>query len=96
MAKAGVDVLAAQLAIELGPFGITSNVIAPGPIRGTEGVKRLIRTEGEAGRLPSIPLGRLGSLKEISDAVIYLFADTGDYVNGHVLVGKCDVLTIAF
>ena len=36
VAKAGIDTLSAQLAIELGPCGVTSNVIAPGPIAGTE------------------------------------------------------------
>lgn len=78
--------MAAQLAIKLGLQGITSNVIAPGPIYGTEGVKRLIKQEGND--CPQIPLGRLGSLKEMADAVVYLFADTGDYVNGEILVGK--------
>ena len=41
VAKAGVDALSANIAIEYGPFGLTSNVIAPGPIAGTEGMDRL-------------------------------------------------------
>jgi peroxisomal 2,4-dienoyl-CoA reductase len=36
-AKAGVDALSKVLAVEEGPFGVRSNVIAPGPIEGTEG-----------------------------------------------------------
>ena len=85
VAKSGVDALAVQLAIEMGPRGITSNVIAPGPIEGTEGVRRLLK---DTSRLSKIPLGRLGQLKEVADAVVYLFGDTGDYVNGSVLVGE--------
>ncbi len=36
-AKAGVDALSAVLAVEEGPRGVRSNVIAPGPIANTEG-----------------------------------------------------------
>lgn len=88
VAKSGIDSLSAQLAIELGPRGITSNVIAPGPIDGTEGVRRLIATGKVADRSRTIPLGRLGSLKDMGDAVVYLFSDAGSFVTGAVLVGK--------
>lgn len=40
-AKAGIDALAKNLAVELGPLGIRSNCIAPGAIDNTEGLKRL-------------------------------------------------------
>src|SRR5881628_3068934 len=40
-AKAGVDSLTRTLAVEWGPYGIRVNGIAPGPIEGTEGVRRL-------------------------------------------------------
>jgi 2,4-dienoyl-CoA reductase [(3E)-enoyl-CoA-producing], peroxisomal len=90
-AKAGVDALSHCAAIELGPRGITSNIIAPGAIQGTEGVKRLSRVEGldDVDSTSRIPAGRMGWVKEIADATIYLFADTGSYVNGATLVGKC-------
>lgn len=83
-AKAGVDALSAHIAIEQGPFGITSNIIAPGPIRGTEGVDRLI-TGGEEGMKSAgkrIPSGRMGTVREIADATVYLFSAAGNYVNG--------------
>jgi peroxisomal 2,4-dienoyl-CoA reductase len=88
VAKAGVDTLSASTAIEFGPRGITSNIIAPGPIAETEGVRRLARVEGLHENISRIPSGRFGSVKEIADATIYLFADTGSYVNGATLVGK--------
>jgi peroxisomal 2,4-dienoyl-CoA reductase len=43
-AKAAVDATSAVLAVEEGPHGVRSNVIAPGPIAGTEGMDRLSRT----------------------------------------------------
>jgi peroxisomal 2,4-dienoyl-CoA reductase len=41
MAKAAVDALTKHLAVELGPKNIRVNGIAPGPIEGTEGFKKL-------------------------------------------------------
>lgn len=88
VAKAGVDAMSSSVAIEYGPRGITSNVIAPGPIAGTEGMERLSSdsVRGKAAALRKEPLGRYGSVKEIADATIYLFSDAGSYVNGHALV----------
>ena len=89
VAKAGVDALSNNLALEFGPRGVTSNVIAPGPIAGTEGMERLSRTDNLADALKRNPLGRWGTVKEISDATIFLFSDAGNYVNGQTLVGEC-------
>ncbi|KAF4548837.1 Enoyl-(Acyl carrier protein) reductase-like protein 29 [Elsinoe fawcettii] len=87
-AKAGVDALSASVALEYGPRGVTSNVISPGGIEGTEGMERLSsKAAREAGEIVKpIPLGRLGKVKEISDATVYLFSEAGNYVSGHVLV----------
>ncbi|CAH0015641.1 unnamed protein product [Clonostachys rhizophaga] len=83
VAKAGVDALSANLAIEYGPLGVTSNVISPGPIESTEGVRRLSNSGRQA---RSIPLGRYGTVKDIADATVYIFSDSGNFVNGDVLV----------
>lgn len=86
-AKAAVDGIAANVAIEYGPYGVTSNVIAPGPIAGTEGMERLATKTARAAEMGrGIPLNRYGTVKEIADATVYLFSDTGNYVNGEVLV----------
>ncbi|KAI9866268.1 MAG: hypothetical protein M1813_001389 [Trichoglossum hirsutum] len=85
-AKAGVDALSTGLAIELGPRGLTSNVIAPGAIAETEGMERLIRKGDVAAWEREIPSGRYGTVKEIADATVFLFSDAGNYVNGEVLV----------
>lgn len=86
-AKAGVDALSSQVCIEYGPLGITSNVISPGPIGGTEGMDRLAKKVKD-GQNPwkVIPSGCLGKVKDIADATVYLFSDAANYVNGEVLV----------
>ncbi|KAL9103131.1 MAG: hypothetical protein Q9187_009044 [Circinaria calcarea] len=86
VAKAGIDALSASCAIELGPRGITSNVIAPGPIEDTEGMSRLARVEDREAARKKMPLGRGGKVRDIADATVYLFAETGDFVSGQVLV----------
>ncbi|KAI8941972.1 hypothetical protein NX059_000082 [Plenodomus lindquistii] len=86
VAKAGVDAMAMSVAIEQGPKGITSNVIAPGPIGGTEGMARLAKSESIEKSHKKIPSGRYGTVKEVADATIYLFSDAGNYVNGETLV----------
>ncbi|KAL8824253.1 MAG: hypothetical protein Q9170_008217 [Blastenia crenularia] len=86
VAKAGVDALSASTAIEFGPHGVTSNIIAPGPIGGTEGMERLSRKEDTEMGMKNVPLGRYGTVKEIADATVYLFSDAGNFVNGSVLV----------
>jgi 2,4-dienoyl-CoA reductase [(3E)-enoyl-CoA-producing], peroxisomal len=88
VAKAGVDALAHAIAIEQGPLGVTSNIIAPGPIGGTEGMQRLSRSQSREESQSRIPSGRWGTVKEIADATVYLFSDAGNYVNGENLVGK--------
>lgn len=87
-AKAAVDQICYSLALEYGPLGITSNVIAPGPIAGTEGMERLSKTDEVSldKSRKGVPLGRWGEVKEIADATVYLFSEAGSYVNGHALV----------
>ena len=88
IAKAGVDAMSVSVAIEQGPKGITSNVIAPGPIADTEGMARL-STDASRQETPRlIPSQRMGYVKEIADATVYLFSDAGNFVNGETIVGK--------
>jgi len=86
VAKAGVDAMAMSVAIEQGPRGITSNIIAPGPIAETEGMARLSKSDAKSKVAKAVPSGRFGAVKEIADATIYLFSDAGNFVNGETLV----------
>ena len=89
-AKAGVDALSQSLAIEMAPRGMTSNVIAPGAIAGTEGLERLAQLQDDAQAsevVRRIPTGRWGTVKDIANATVWLFSSAGDYVNGATIVG---------
>ena len=87
-AKAGVDNLMQNLALEWGRFGIRSNSIAPGPIEGTEGMKRLGPQDGEGQQAlrRAVPLGRYGTPEEIGQAAVFLASPLAAYVTGTRLV----------
>jgi len=82
-AKAGVDALSAVLAIEEGPRGVRSNVIAPGPIGDTEGMSRLSNQLND--RPSNYPLGRMGHLNDVANATVFLFSDAASYITGQIL-----------
>lgn len=85
-AKAGVDALSRVIAVEEGPWGVRSNVIAPGPIVGTEGMSRLrVPTPGKPYE-SLIPLGREGVVQDIANATIFLFSDAANLITGEALV----------
>lgn len=85
-AKAGVDMLTRVLALEWGPEGVRVNSIMPGPIAGTEGMKRLAPTP-ELMRMTgqSVPLRRNGTIADIAHAALFLASPFARYINGAVL-----------
>jgi peroxisomal 2,4-dienoyl-CoA reductase len=85
-AKAGVDALTKNLAVEWGPYGIRVNAIAPGPIADTEGMKRLVPEPIKEKLKQRIPLGRFGLIKDIENAALFLCSDAASFVNGAILV----------
>ena len=87
-AKAGVDHLMRNLALEWGRFGIRCNSIAPGPIENTEGMRRLGPDDPSLhDRLKAaIPLGRYGTVDEIGAAAVFLASPLASYVTGTLLV----------
>lgn len=85
-AKAGVDVLSNVIAVELGPFGVRSNCIAPGLILGTEGASRLVPEGGEDAVGSMIPLQRAGQKDDIANAAVFLFSDAANWISGQVIV----------
>lgn len=85
-AKAGVDALTRNLAVEWGRHGIRVNAIAPGPIEDTEGMKRLIPEPVKERLKKGIPIGRFGRIADIEKAALFICSDAASYINGTVLV----------
>jgi NAD(P)-dependent dehydrogenase (short-subunit alcohol dehydrogenase family) len=85
-AKAGIDNMMKNLALEWGKHGIRCNSIVPGPIAGTEGMKRLGGDLPAAAAKMGIPLGRFGTTEEIGHAAAFLASPLAAYVTGTVLV----------
>jgi peroxisomal 2,4-dienoyl-CoA reductase len=85
-AKAGVDALTKNLAVEWGRYGIRVNAIAPGPIGDTEGMKRLVPEPIKEKLKQTIPLGRFGLIEDIEAAAIFLCSDAASYINGAIIV----------
>jgi 3-oxoacyl-[acyl-carrier protein] reductase len=89
-AKAGIQGLTKTLAIELGPFGITANSIAPGFIE-TEMTKATAERTGttiEAMReavAAAVPVRRGGLPTDIANAVAFFAGEEAGYVTGQVL-----------
>ncbi len=91
-AKAGVDAMTRNLAVEWGGAGIRVVSIAPGPIGDTEGMRRLAPGDAAARAAKAIPLGRFGLIDEIAAAAVYLRSAAAAYITGTVLVvdgGHC-------
>lgn len=74
-----------SLARELGPKGITVNCIAPGRID-TERIREVYPDGPSADDLASIPLGRLGTTREVGDVVAFLCSERASYVSGTVVL----------
>jgi NAD(P)-dependent dehydrogenase (short-subunit alcohol dehydrogenase family) len=85
-AKAGVEMLTRCLALEWGAQGVRVNAIVPGPIDGTEGMRRLAPNGAMRKAVrDSVPLRRLGTPQDIGNACLFLASELGSYVNGAIL-----------
>jgi glucose 1-dehydrogenase len=80
--KGGMKMLTRNLAVELAPFGITINNVAPGAIETPINTKLLNNPEKLGALLQNIPLGRLGKPQDVSSMVAFLASNDADYVTG--------------
>ena len=82
-AKAGLIGLTKAIAIEIASRNVTVNAVAPGFIETpmtdvlTDEVKDQLKTR--------IPLGRMGSARDVASAIVFLASDEACYITGHVL-----------
>lgn len=84
--KGGMRMMMRNLAVELGPLGITINNIAPGAIV-TPINKALLEDKPKLNALlKNIPLGRLGTTDDVAGLVAFLASDDAAYVTGSTFV----------
>jgi len=81
--KAAVESMVRNLAVELGPRGITANAVVPGACRTESLAHALERRPGfEADLVKTIPVGRLAAPEDIAGVVAFLCSPAADYVTG--------------
>ena len=82
--KAGIIGMGRSWALELAPFGITVNMVAPGPIQGTQMFHDIIPagSERESALAAAIPMRRLGQPAEVADVIHFLCSSQSSYVTG--------------
>lgn len=88
-AKSGVDMITKVLAIEWGGSGVRVNSISPGPVEGTEGMRKLTPSDEAKARVSrTVPLGRFARVDEIAEVALFLCSPAASYVTGAIMV--CD------
>jgi NAD(P)-dependent dehydrogenase (short-subunit alcohol dehydrogenase family) len=77
--KSALQLLTQAWAAEYGPAGVTTNTIAPGPVRtlGTEAMGDGLEQMGK-----TVPAGRVGTPAEIAASAVFLTSEAASYVNG--------------
>ncbi|HEY8754787.1 MAG TPA: 3-oxoacyl-ACP reductase FabG [Candidatus Dormibacteraeota bacterium] len=89
-AKAGIQGLTATLAIELGPFNVTVNAVAPGyvatPMTAATAERVGMSAEDHQGAVAQrTPLGRVAGPEEIASVIAFLASDDAGYVSGQTV-----------
>ena len=84
--KGAIRMLMRDLAVELGPLGITVNNIAPGAIATPINAKMMADPTELDPLLRNIPLGRLGKPEEVAALAAFLASDDAAYVTGSTYV----------
>ncbi len=80
-AKAGVISLTKSMAMELGPYNITANAVAPGWVE----TPAVMQSDRWRQVISNIPAGRLARPDEIARAVVFLADDASEYIIGATL-----------
>src|SRR4051812_7669249 len=78
--KGGIEAFTRATALDLAPYGIRVNAIAPGSIGTTPLSDDEARERGRA-----IPLGRMGTADDIASVAVFLASDAARYMTGHTV-----------
>ncbi len=92
-AKGATTALGKALAVELGPHGIRTNIIAPGMYETEFNRALLDRPEIYNTLKDKIPLRRWGKPEDLGPLVVYLSSEAGRYINGHIFTVDGGILT---
>jgi glucose 1-dehydrogenase len=84
--KGGLKMLTRNLAVELGPLGITVNNIAPGAIETPINSDVLGSPELSRNLVSNIPLGRIGVPGDVATVAVFLASDEAAYITGSTIV----------
>jgi NAD(P)-dependent dehydrogenase (short-subunit alcohol dehydrogenase family) len=84
-AQYGIIGFSKSLALELGPRGIRTNVVAHGFINTPTNAQNLQQLPGLANYYARISMGRLGEPEEVAEAVVFLMSNDSSYMNGSVM-----------
>jgi glucose 1-dehydrogenase len=92
ISKGGLKMMTRTLAIELAPFGITVNSIAPGAIETPINRALLNNAEKLRALLDNIPLKRMGTPSDIAGVAAFLASNDADYITGASIVADGGLL----
>jgi len=84
--KGGMKMMMRNLSIELAPYGITINDIAPGAIETPINTQLLNDPVKLKALLANIPLGRLGQTSDVAGVAAFLASSDSDYITGATIV----------
>jgi NAD(P)-dependent dehydrogenase (short-subunit alcohol dehydrogenase family) len=83
--KYGVIGFSKCIALELGPKGIRTNVVAPGYIHTPTNTDVVAGPESVERSIKGVALGRMGTPEDVADVVAFLFGEESRYMNGSVV-----------
>jgi 3-oxoacyl-[acyl-carrier protein] reductase len=78
--KYALESYSRSAAAELGPYGITVNIVSPGPVQ-----SGYISSEAEEALITDIPLKRIGQPEDIANAVIFFASKQASWITGQLL-----------